>query len=330
MNNPWDPVTQDIVFLIEQIRDASIYGHFTNKPIPQHDLITAGERAIVNSGVFTNQYADWAARPADQRQWSDFETFCFWTEKYDVWVETSRTTAQAGFGGNATSESNSNSDTIDAEYAESLCQFGSVNEHNAATFNNMAATNNQLLSNITPTLQQLKAQLDGLAMAVQARPPAPAPAPVPYQAPPPAYAPPPAPPAPYQAPYYLPPQQYGRGGGRGNSRGRGRGRGHGYNNNNYGQQQQYGQQYGQQQGQQYGQQQMQQQPGNQFQQRAPNNKKYFPNWNYCWSHGYDLADWHMSHCCPEPNSPDMCIMQPAKILAMEAPKRCTRRSGPDW
>jgi hypothetical protein len=57
------------------------------------------------------QYADWVARPADQRQWIDFETF--WTEKYDVWVETSRTTAQAGFGGNVTGEINS--DTIDAE-----------------------------------------------------------------------------------------------------------------------------------------------------------------------------------------------------------------------
>jgi hypothetical protein len=102
MNNPWDPVTQDLVFLLKQIRDASIYGFFTNRPIPEHDLITAGERAIINSGVFAQQYTEWLARSVDQRIWNDFETF--WTDKYDIWMETSRTTAQAGFGGNATGE----------------------------------------------------------------------------------------------------------------------------------------------------------------------------------------------------------------------------------
>jgi hypothetical protein len=103
MNNPWDPVTQDVALLIKRIRDASIYGFFTNKPIPDHDLLTAGERAIVNTGLFSNEYAEWVSRPIADRTWNDFETF--WTEKYDLWCETSRTAAQAGFGGNATIES---------------------------------------------------------------------------------------------------------------------------------------------------------------------------------------------------------------------------------
>jgi hypothetical protein len=32
----------------------------------------------------------------------------------------------------------------------------------------------------------------------------------------------------------------------------------------------------------------------------PNNKKYFKNWNYCWSHGYDVADDHHSGNCSAP------------------------------
>jgi hypothetical protein len=61
MNNPWDPVTQDVALLIKQIRDASVYGFFTNKPIPDHDLLTAGECAIVNTGLFSAEYAEWVS-----------------------------------------------------------------------------------------------------------------------------------------------------------------------------------------------------------------------------------------------------------------------------
>jgi len=35
---------------------------------------------------------------------------------------------------------------------------------------------------------------------------------------------------------------------------------------------------------------------------APNPRKYFQNWNYCWTHGCDIADWHTSSSCPKPRT----------------------------
>jgi hypothetical protein len=36
------------------------------------------------------------------------------------------------------------------------------------------------------------------------------------------------------------------------------------------------------------------------QQRPLNPVKFFKNWNYCWSCGYDVEDWHTSASCPYP------------------------------
>jgi hypothetical protein len=47
--------------------------------------------------------------------------------------------------------------------------------------------------------------------------------------------------------------------------------------------------------QQYG----QQQQMTQFPQANPsNNLKHYHNWNYCWSHGCNIPDWHNSMTCP--------------------------------
>ena len=146
-----------------------------------------------------------------------------------LWHKTTRTTSQSGFCGNA--EGVKQDKAVKQTYAKSLQQFANVNEHNTSTFNNLMASNMQMLNNISPTLQALQEKINGLALAVQAkRSPSPAPlvaAPI-YQAPPtPRYQ---APPqqhfqAPFQPPYQQQGQWTNNGQGRGRMSNRGRGRG---------------------------------------------------------------------------------------------------------
>ena len=269
------------------------------------------------------QYQAWKRLPEDERTWANFETF--WQTEYDLWQETSRTAAQVGYGGNA----EENKEMVEAEqaYLRSLQHFGETNNHNAATFEMLSNTNNNLVNNMAAAIQQLNHQVNGLACAVQAAQ---------QQRPTPGYhQPPPAaqyPPQNFQPipPYQPPQQQYaqqqaypyqggprqmpttgrgcgrGRGNGRGNRNvGRGRGQNRGYVQPN---QQAYYQQGGYQmyqpgQNQPY---QQGQQNFNQFPQQQnvnppySNTVKFYKNWNYCHSCGYDVEDDHMSQTCPNP------------------------------
>ena len=99
MRVAWDPMTRDIADVIRQIRDVSLYAHFAREIKPKHELITAGEAIILSTGLFKKEYINWRARQPDQRTWNDFEVL--WTNALNLWHETTRTTYQFGFGGNA-------------------------------------------------------------------------------------------------------------------------------------------------------------------------------------------------------------------------------------
>ena len=75
MRVAWDPMTRDISDVIGQIRDASLYAHFTSDIKPEHELITAGEAIILNTGLFKKEYSNWRYRQTAQRTWNDFEVF---------------------------------------------------------------------------------------------------------------------------------------------------------------------------------------------------------------------------------------------------------------
>ena len=92
-------MTHDIANVIIQIRDASLYAHFTSKIKPEHELITSGEAIVLNTGLFKKEYSDWRAHQPDQRTWNNFEVL--WKNVLDLCHETTRTTSQSGFGGNA-------------------------------------------------------------------------------------------------------------------------------------------------------------------------------------------------------------------------------------
>jgi len=298
MKTPWDPATEDWAKVVNQIQNGALMAYFCNQPYQEHQLVHIAETIIHNTGVMGLQYQEWRSKPAADRTFDNLVTFM--TEKYNLWLETGTPAAQQGYGLNAEGSA-AGSEEVDAAYAESITAFGDVNRHNAHTFQNMSAANTQLINSVMPVLQQLQQQVQGLAMAARAQPPGPTANQAPYQAPPPPMqymAPPPA-----QMPYQQPPMQpsyqpayqapyqqpYGNQGTGGRRLG---GRGGGNRNGGRGTQQPYQgqQQYGQQQ---YGQQQFGQMP----QPSQPNNLKHYHNWNYCWTHGCDVQDWHTSMSC---------------------------------
>jgi hypothetical protein len=255
------------------------------------------ETLILNTGQFARQYEHWRSQPAADHTWNNMEMWA--TEMYDLWLETSQPASNHGFGGNA--EGPLEDAAAEAAYADSLSAFSEVNVHNASTFQNLSAANNTLTNSIGAQLQAMQTQLQGLAMAVNARP-------ANLQQPQTQAYHPPATPQ-YQAAYkqpYQPANNYS--GGRGNS-GRGGGRGFyldsGTINQYFGRGRSGGGRYSARgnQGARMGYQTSGQPAG--YQQPARGNQPMNPvkrhkNWNYCWTHGHDIEDWHNSQSCPLP------------------------------
>eukprot|EP00956_Cyclotella_meneghiniana_P029530 scaffold71755_cov43-Cyclotella_meneghiniana.AAC.3 len=86
MNTPWDLNVNNKAELLNQIRTA----------------FTTGERLVMQTGLFNEQYKMWRRKPVNEREWIHFDSF--WTKEYDLWLETSRTADSMGFGGNVEEE----------------------------------------------------------------------------------------------------------------------------------------------------------------------------------------------------------------------------------
>ena len=299
LNLPWNPAQRDFTSVIRQIEDASIFSSFIGQPKADHDLSNAALKIVTDTGMFPSHLMTWYEEDDGTKTFNDLKLFLI--AKINDWYRAGCTTAsQAGYAGNV--EEEVSNEAAEQEYYAALKNFGDANAHNAETFNTMA---NGVMAAIT----QINARLDGIALAAPSSAPAPAPpAPVYQQPPQQHYAPPPAPPAQYYQPppqqqYYQPPQQpfqqgYGGYGGRGGRGGRGRGRSNGRGGRGRGYQQYQPQQQQQQYAPAAGQQ--QQQGGFYSRQTVPNNTKYYNNWNYCWSHGFDIDENHDSASCRRP------------------------------
>ena len=162
MRGPWD-VTDDISFLIKQIRDGAVFAYFVSQQKTDKELVTLGEKAILNTGLFATQYQGWKRLPKNNCTWKDFEEY--WQSEYDLWHETSNTAAQVGYGGNI----NQDTETQETEqaYFSSLQHFSETNSHNAATFSTLSATNAQMANSIQSQIAELTRKMEGLANAVQ-------------------------------------------------------------------------------------------------------------------------------------------------------------------
>eukprot|EP00956_Cyclotella_meneghiniana_P029712 scaffold72809_cov82-Cyclotella_meneghiniana.AAC.1 len=281
----WNPATRDFASVIRQIEDATIFAVFLGQPKQDHESIYAGELVIHNAGFRQAPDVVQEDPGRTQRTWANFKIF--FSEEIAAWYRAGCTTgSQAGYGGNAKTFDESSYAEAEQQYMESPRNFSETNANNAKAFDTMA-------NGMMAAINEIKGQLQGLqANAAQAKPPTST------------YAPPPAAPA---APVYqqAPPApsvptspSTGR---RGGGRGRGRGRGCGGGRGGY-----QGQGRGGYQGQGRGypapsqQQPYQQQGGFYANQRPPNNQKYYANWNYCWTHRYDVADNHHNGNCQRP------------------------------
>ena len=296
MRSAWD-ATDNISFLIKQIRDGAVFAYFVGQQKTDKELVTLGEKAILDTGLFATQYQGWKRRPDNARTWSDFEEN--WQAEYDLWHETSNTAAQVGYGGNI--ENYNDHQEAEQAYFNSLQHFGETNSHNAATFSTLSATNAQMANSIQAQISELTRKMEGLANAVQA--PAPAQPTQTYTL----YHPPNAGqyntynPMPGHGHTPQPPQQrtygsrtYGRTGG-------GRGRGYRNRQRNTGQYRPPPGTPNQWPPTTYPPQSAQPPPQGFYNRPTHTNPvKYHKNWNYCWSCGFDVADDHTSGTCPYP------------------------------
>ena len=83
-------------------------------------MVTAGENLILETHQFSREYAEWRKIPEGKE---------FWTDAFNLWLETSRTASSMGFGGNV-------EEIADEEKAfiDSITQFSAANVHNSQTF----------------------------------------------------------------------------------------------------------------------------------------------------------------------------------------------------
>jgi hypothetical protein len=163
MSAAWNPATEDWAKVVNQIQNGAIMSYYCEQPLQEHQLLHIAETIILGTGVLGQQYSEWRSKPAAKRTWDNLVTFM--TEKYNLWLEVSASAAEHGYGGNIEGE-----EASQEAYADSLRSFGQVNADNASTFNNLSGTNATLLNQLAPAIQQMQAQLQGLALAVRSQP----------------------------------------------------------------------------------------------------------------------------------------------------------------
>jgi hypothetical protein len=315
-----DP-NQPIAHLFKQLENCQKFAAAGQTPITPQQVIKAAETLILQTGKYTVAYREWLGLPTVEKTYLNFKTRM--TAEYCLQNQIHTTAREAGY----THQANAAIDVHPDEdhLAAAANEFASATAADRVAFATLATTNGDLnsqMANMAMQNQQMQAQMGQMQqhlMYLAAAPPPPAyqhrdrtgrnsrnrnrdrrPAQQPAHtaAQPPAWQQPAAspwqPPAgsanartpsqqqlqppPMQQQYqqyqppppYQPPQrQYGQGS-----------TGHGQGNASYGQEHVR----------------FQRQPR---QQRMPN-AKYYNNTNYCWSHGGDIANEHMSHTCQRP------------------------------
>ena len=113
MRKTWDPTTDDMADLLQQICEGSIFAYYVNYQKQDHELVQICKRLILETGLFDTQFQNWKRRDEAQRTWADFEAF--WQAEYDLWAKTSQTATQHGYGGNVEAPASTNNEVIEAE-----------------------------------------------------------------------------------------------------------------------------------------------------------------------------------------------------------------------
>ena len=312
MEDPWiqgEPVEK----LFAQINDAYEYGVFSGHNISEADMVQAGEILVLNHGNYASEYKDWRALPAANRTWDEFTTF--WQKAYNLKSETETQAASLNFS--AYMEKVEDNETV---IDDAVNTFGEAFAANSTVISQLTETNSTLNANVSKNINDLQQQMASMNLALQnlaaagrsgasTRTQRPHPPPMPPTVPPlSAVNTPPFQPMqqwnrrnlpPHQQPPHAYQPMHSFGGTYTRNRGRGGGRGGGRGNRS-----QFFEQpilHGNWQNQ-----------GNNFMQHVPpltpqvhnvpysNRFKKFNNWNYCWTHGFDIGDNHHSGNCLRP------------------------------
>ena len=77
MKAPWDPNERDIADVIKQINDGNLFAYFVGHKKPDNNLVTIGEKIILDTGLFAIQYGQWRKIDPGERTWAKFDEF--WT-----------------------------------------------------------------------------------------------------------------------------------------------------------------------------------------------------------------------------------------------------------
>ena len=283
------PVANDqpIAVIFQQIEDCQKLAAAGGTPFTAAQIIKAAETLVLHTGKYTQSYREWLTLEAAQKTYNNFKV-CF-AQEYQVQNELFPTTQDAGF------HDANNAEGIDNginEITDAVTNFANAAATDRDTFNTLTTTNAQLQQQIAMLAEQNNMLQEMMCLTMSntnnnnnnynpTQPPAP-----------------PPPTNPYQPRMPFTPTQFSRGRGRGGGRGRGRqgrvsaGRGRGRTQPPPSRQQPQPWEYS---GYQYPAQQ-QNPPG----QRQPSRFKRHNNWNYCWSCGFDVEDWHTSSTCPTP------------------------------
>ena len=312
--------TEPIEKLFAQINDAYEYGIFADHPLSLANMVQTAEVLVLNNGNYATEYKEWRALPPNQRTWDEFQRY--WQEAYNLRQETETTAASLNFSAHTEEQVLEDDITLN----DAMANFGEAFAANSTFISQLTEQNSSMNEQFTRNLSNIQEQMNAMNMAMQnlanagnnrqQQPPRPPPQQHFFQPPPPhhnvpptwqqSYTQPPAYPqcgssSPVQQPFTRPPTfpqgGRGRGGGRYSNWGRGRNGGRfrqnfaNYNPNYCPPAQPF-------------QQMMYNTPPLQGQQNQnlpySNTYKRFNNWNYCWTHGYDIGDNHNSSNCLRP------------------------------
>jgi len=159
METPWNLVVgENFTKVIHQIRDGQCFATYTGNEFTNKQLVTMGEKIIIDSGCFKSAYSKWMEVDEALKTWPNFITH--FTVAYKIWKVTDKAASKFGYGG-AANEQGSAGDEASWEDHEGI--NAAINTANAATFQQLSSTN----ATLTSQNAQLYAQVNFLQQQLQ-------------------------------------------------------------------------------------------------------------------------------------------------------------------
>ena len=79
MKAPWDPQERDIGNVIKQINDGNLFSYFVGHKKNNNNLVTNGEKIVLDTGLFATQYCQWRQLSPNECTWAKFDEVPFFS-----------------------------------------------------------------------------------------------------------------------------------------------------------------------------------------------------------------------------------------------------------